>query len=66
MGTLLVECALRVAPDGTVFVTRAGSEERLPFRAPETDYKGDSVLATRAHLFKCLRTGCTSESDGRD
>lgn len=69
MGTLVVECTegtLRVAPDGTVFVTRAGAEERLPFRPTETGYKGDSVLATQAHLLDCLRTGRMSESDGRD
>jgi predicted dehydrogenase len=70
MGTLLVECTggtLRVAPDGTVFATRAGAvEERLPFHAPETGYKGDSVLATQTHFVECLQSGHTSESDGRD
>ena len=69
MGTLVVECTdgtLRVAPDGKVFVTRAGAEERLAFRAPETGYKGDSVLATQSHLLECLRTGSRSESDGRE
>jgi len=70
MGTLVVECTdgtLRVAPDGSMFATRAGAvEERLPFHPPETGYKGDSVLATQAHLLECLQTGRTSESDGRD
>jgi predicted dehydrogenase len=69
MGTLAVECAdgtLRIAPDGTLFVTRAGAEERLPFRPPETGYKGDSVLAAQAHLLECLRSGSRSESDSRD
>jgi len=69
MGTLVVECTdgtLRVAADGTVFVTRAGVEEQLPFRAPETGYKGDSVLATQEHLVHSLRTGTKSESDGRN
>lgn len=70
MGALAVECtdgSLRVAPDGSMYAARAGAiEERLPFRPPESGYKGDSVLATQAHLLQSLQTGAVSESEGRD
>jgi predicted dehydrogenase len=70
MGTCVVEGAagtLRVSPQGELFVTRlAVSEERLPFKPTTDGYKGDSVFATQAHLLEGLRTGATTESEGRD
>jgi D-apiose dehydrogenase len=70
MGTLIVEsedATLRVSPDGQLWLTERGkTEQRLPYDPPTTGYKGDSVLATQAHLLACLRAGQPSESDGRD
>jgi predicted dehydrogenase len=70
MGSLIVEGAeatLRMSPDGHLWLTERGkAEQRLPFVPPTTGYKGDSVLATQAHLLDCLRSGQPSESDGRD
>jgi predicted dehydrogenase len=36
------------------------------FEIPSQGYKGDSVRATQEHLLECLRSGQSSESDGRD
>ena len=70
MGELRIvgrHAALRIAPDGNLFLTRhGGAAERLPLEPITTGYKGDSVLATQQHLIDCLRTGARAESEGRD
>ena len=70
MGTCIVEGTdgmLRMSPQGEIFLTRAGeAEERLPFTPPNQGYKGDSVYATQAHLIDGLRSGATTECEGRD
>jgi predicted dehydrogenase len=70
MGTMLIEGdagTLRMSPDGQLWLTRHGqAEQRVPFDPPTTGYKGDSVLATQAHLLDCLVTGRPGESDGRE
>jgi D-apiose dehydrogenase len=70
MNDLTVEgarAAVRLSPDGRLFLTEYGQPERERF-FPTTGegYKGDSVHATQAHLIECLRSGRPSESDGRD
>jgi predicted dehydrogenase len=71
MGSMTIEgerATLRITGDGCLFLCKAGgaAEEKLPFTPPTTGYKGDSVLATQAHLLDCLITGRPSESDGRE
>jgi D-apiose dehydrogenase len=70
MGTLVVigdQATLRMSPDGRLWLSEAGqAETALPFAPPTDGYKGDSVYATQAHLLESLRTGRSSESDGRD
>lgn len=58
---------LRVSPDGRLWLTEYGQEERLhPLEVPEVGYKGDSVRATQEHLLACLRTGAPAETEGRE
>jgi D-apiose dehydrogenase len=70
MNDLTVEgdrAALRLTPDGRLFLTEYGQDEREhTFPTTGAGYKGDSVHATQAHLIECLRSGRPSESDGRD
>ena len=71
MGSMTIEgerATLRMAGDGCLFLGKAGEaeEEKLPFEPPMSGYKGDSVLATQAHLLDCLITGCPGESEGRE
>ena len=70
MGSLLIEGekgALKMAPDGHLFVTMRGEVERETDFAPTPlGYKGDSVFATQKHLIDCLRSGEPAESEGRE
>jgi predicted dehydrogenase len=70
MGELWVEGergTLRMLPDGQLQFAEPGKGPApLPFQPPATGYKGDSVLATQAHLIDCLASGRRSESEGRD
>jgi predicted dehydrogenase len=70
MGSLTIEgdlATLRMSPDGRLWRTDFGGPE-VPheFPVPTGGYKGDSVWATQRHLIDCLRSGTTSESEGRD
>ena len=63
MNDLTVEgtrATVRLSPDGRLFLTE------YFFPTTSAGYKGDSVHATQAHLIECLRSGRSSESDGRD
>ena len=70
MGSMVIEgerSTLRITGDGQLIQNRTGAmDEKLPFTPPTSGYKGDSVLATQRHLLDCLRTGVSSESDGRE
>ena len=70
MGSLVMEGemgALRMAPDGHLFVTMRGEAEReADFVPTPLGYKGDSVFATQKHLIDCLGSGMQAESEGRE
>jgi D-apiose dehydrogenase len=58
--------ALRMDPQGNLFLTNYGEAERPHvYGKPETGYKGDSVLATQRHIVECLISGHPTESEGR-
>jgi len=58
---------LRLSPDGRLWLVEHGQSEREhSFPTSTEGYKGDSVRATQEHLLACLRSGQSSESDGRD
>ncbi len=57
--------ALRMTPQGDLFVTEYGQPERQHhYRKPESGYKGDSVFAAQQHYAECLRDGTPCESEG--
>src|SRR5262249_26995714 len=70
MGSMVLEgqeATLRLAGDGTLWVTRRGQEEeQVPFEPTTAGYRGDSVYTAQAHLLQALTSGQSSESDGRD
>jgi predicted dehydrogenase len=67
-GTLTVEgerAALRMSPDGDLFLTDYGNEEQPhAYDKPQIGYKGDSVKAAQQHYADCLRSGQPCESEG--
>jgi predicted dehydrogenase len=69
-GTLTLEgerAALRMTPEGRLWLTEYGSDERQhEFTIPACGYKGDSVKAVQQHFVHCLNTGLPAESEGRD
>jgi predicted dehydrogenase len=57
--------AIRIAPDGKLFLTEYGGVETLHADTwPTGGYKGDSVWAVQRHMAECLRSGAASESEG--
>jgi predicted dehydrogenase len=61
------EGALRMEPDGRLFLTEYGrAEQAHAYKKSESGYKGDSVLAMQRHAINCLRSGLPAESEGRD
>jgi predicted dehydrogenase len=59
--------ALRLSPDGRLWLTDYGQCEREhSFPTSSEGYRGDSVRATQQHLIHSLRSGQTCESEGRD
>ncbi len=58
--------ALRMDPQGNLFLTQYGEPERPHLYAiPAAGYRGDSVLATQQHVVDCLASGHPAESEGR-
>lgn len=57
---------LRLAEDGTIYVTRRGQPEQPHAYALPAGYRGGSVIATQRHFISCLRTGAPFETPGRD
>lgn len=59
--------ALRMTPQGELFVTEYGAAERRhEYEIPTTGYKGDSVFAAQQHYVTCLRTGLPCETEGEE
>lgn len=57
---------LRMDPDGRLWLTRYGSEERaLTCHHPQEGYRGDSVYAMQRHFVDALVGGSPAESEGR-
>jgi D-apiose dehydrogenase len=58
---------LRLSAHGNLWIQHAAeTASGLPFRPPQTGYKGDSVFATQSHLIDALINNTPSESDGVD
>ena len=56
---------IRIAPDGSLFVTDYGQPEiSHPMQVPVEGYKGDSVFAVQQHFVACLLSGESAESEG--
>jgi D-apiose dehydrogenase len=61
------EAALRMTPQGDLFITKYGQPEiKHDYAKPEIGYKGDSVFAAQRHYADCLRQGTPCESEGED
>jgi predicted dehydrogenase len=56
--------ALRMTPDGRLWLTEYGEMEREhAFQRPRTGYKGDSILALQRHMIESLKTGAPCECE---
>ena len=66
-GTVNLEAehgAIRLDGEGRLWLTRYGEAEiEHPYDWSDQGYRGDSVLATQAHLTECLRVGKPAESE---
>jgi predicted dehydrogenase len=61
------QATVRLSPDGTLWVTRYGEDERAhAFPTTDAGYRGDSVRAMQEHFIDCLRSGEPAESEGED